>query len=635
MFLGYFSSVPTVRNSQIQEAQKTISYCNGFLSFFPIQDTSSHPYVLAILGVDDTICVKNVPEGNFKTKFNSYIEFFEYLEEKSYYSKITTILYDENKCEVTIIRDLFGTTPLFYIHIPHKLFAFSSSLASLILIPELKSYLDLNDSRVSEYLSWLWDSNLYTTSTFFTHFSTVLPGHKITLNLKNSESSVFHKLDLSKRDTPNDLMESGEIFRSIFKESVQNALKENEFISAQLSGGLDSSSVCCMIRDCQQNIPIHTIYTDTGTVLTDEISFVDEVTKKIDSTNYVIQPEPNDFEIASLHISLYGHPEYMQNSPSLNRTMIQCAKSYGSSSLFSGHPGDAIVGYGDDYISELFKAGQWSILRDILSDPEIQLLNLVNDKNDQDNPNFKIVYSLLAQEKSRLNKYELIKLVFKVSRSFNIPLSFFFSNGIRKLTDKFILPTSVLRNKTILGQNTNIRHCNSTESVIGIERMTDPDHYNYLYGTQSMSFNEEIYILDSYYKVNNVFPLYDKALLEYCMIVPSQIKYNNGLRRGHFREAMKGILPELVRIRRSKGNFGMYGRRATLSLYSQAEEVLAEDSLVWKYVDKSKFNRSLNLLMNDSQPLYIYNRTLFFVSRTIYLAIWLHKLKNRDFHPSI
>jgi asparagine synthase (glutamine-hydrolysing) len=59
--------------------------------------------------------------------------------------------------------------------------------------------------------------------------------------------------------------------------------------------------------------------------------------------------------------------------------------------------------------------------------------------------------------------------------------------------------------------------------------------------------------------------------------------------------------------------------------------LVSNESQVWEYVDKVNFNKSVRLLLNDKEELYVYNRVMFFVSKTIYLAIWLSKVKNRLF----
>ena len=48
--------------------------------------------------------------------------------------------YNSDKEIININRDLFGITPLYYIHIPFKFFALSTELTFLLNIPEVRSY---------------------------------------------------------------------------------------------------------------------------------------------------------------------------------------------------------------------------------------------------------------------------------------------------------------------------------------------------------------------------------------------------------------------------------------------------------------------------------------------------------------
>ncbi|MGY8693646.1 MAG: asparagine synthase-related protein, partial [Verrucomicrobiia bacterium] len=50
-------------------------------------------------------------------------------------------------------------------------------------------------------------------------------------------------------------------------------------------------------------------------------------------------------------------------------------------------------------------------------------------------------------------------------------------------------------------------------------------------------------------------PLEDLRLIEYCLSIPMEYFAYGSQKRGLFRESMRGIFPESVRIRQNKGAF--------------------------------------------------------------------------------
>lgn len=52
-----------------------------------------------------------------------------------------------------------------------------------------------------------------------------------------------------------------------------------------------------------------------------------------------------------------------------------------------------------------------------------------------------------------------------------------------------------------------------------------------------------------------LYPFYDRHLVEYCLSLPAEVKLRGGATRWILRDAMKGILPDLIRLRRDKARF--------------------------------------------------------------------------------
>lgn len=636
MFLGLFVNYDYhINESRIErKSQESFFYQNGFLTFSNDNTIGLPIPLVGLIRDDGTLEVVNHHNFEIASFYLSIDDFLNSVKKLKYGYKIPIVVLDKTIKQVVLVRDLFGTIPLYYIHIPGKLYAFSSSLSSLVSLKEIEDFLEPDVAKISAYLTWMKDGNPGNSSSFFLHIKKLLPGNLITIGTENLTTSAFHQFDLINSSEMSGIGQYGSKFQSIFQESVSDSLPTDRKIkvAAQLSGGLDSSSICGMIRKCENDLEFDTIYVDTDTALTSESGYAMDVARSIHSNHHSVRLDSHHLQSAELHIELFGHPDYMQNSAVVNKSVMETAKSLGCSVLFSGHPGDAIVGYGLNYLKTLFSQRNWPELYSILSKD----LNLSQSyKNSgSENPLYRIIYSFISQEKSILNRLELIALIFKASKFFNIPLRYFINHAFRKIKDTYALPSSILNAdiEEIKQTASPYQYCVIDDYVLSNSLIDDKEHFNSPFSEQMININEEFYILDQYYAVSHSFPFLDKELFELSMVVPSKDKYASGSRRGHLREAMKGIIPEGVRTRRSKANFGLYGRQSALTMLAQSEHLLSHDSDVWNYVDMSKFEQAKSLLGNERKPLYIHNKMQFYVSRTIYLAIWLDKLKNRSFH---
>lgn len=621
MVRGYFYSRPLPTNNiSSSNDSNFINFANGFIEY-KLEECLKNFQIIAVQNLSGTVKILNPLDSSLLADFCSFEELLSVLAAKVYFNRLTIIFYSEISEELYLFRDIFGITPIYYTESFSHFFAFSSSLTSLILIDGLPT-VKTNTAKISHYLSWLSDGDVYDNNTFFENVFSVLPGYKVSFKIKEKTSIERYQTFEPKSHNSLSTNEYIDEFRTYFIHSIKNNLYTSGNICAQLSGGLDSSSICVGLRYLEPNIPIHTIYANTNTELTDEKDYASSVARNIGSTHHIVSPDENGLETAVLHTSLYGHPDFMYNSSTLNRSIIRNTKLLGCDTIFSGHSGDAIVGYGRNYITELFEKNQWLELKEALSIPESQMRNLNSSSYEQRN---KVIYSLIAAKKNILTGPELINLLIKVCRYFDVPFSFFLKNASRKIVDAFRLPSSVLRDELNYGTGVSI------EPIPNPEGFNDSSTYFDVFSTQSIAINEQFYILDSFYQIQHKFPFMDKSLFELSMSVPPKVKYDNGKQRGHLRAAMKGLLPEDVRNRTSKANFGEFGRRATIKLYNDSRDLLIKDHEIWNYVDKKNFQRFVTLMLDNNEKLYVYNRAIYFVSRTIYLAIWLQTIRDKTF----
>jgi asparagine synthase (glutamine-hydrolysing) len=549
--------------------------------------------------------------------------------------------YCSEEQQLILYRHVFGLVPLYYIQIPGQLIAFSTSLIDLLRNEKLTKVLDVNLKRVSAYGSLFSDSSsAYEPETFYQHVKSVPPGHLVTLTYENGSSVPIYQYNPSKWSNLRTASEFGEEFRDKFLDSIRrNVAGDTDIIASHLSGGLDSSSISSAIKFLYPQTSLHTLYNISSGIDTDENLFAVDVANKIGSTHHEILQSEDDFGLFKLYIPLFGQPSCTLLSPSFNGSLMQYAKSLGSSSIFNGTAGDSIVGSGLELINRSYERRDWQLVKDLLQ-RRVKYFSHAHQYEHWDTYSEETRYHLVLQNfLFRRLAPQLVQLPFKkfwklysdISTNFDISYSYFLKRGGKSLLDRFrkgqiVTESSILVDD--LCQPLQPQPSGAIMSLLLDDSSTE--HRQSLldvYSAQDLLAHEQDFVLSNHYQIVNKSPFYSHDLFELCMAVPDLVKYGDGIGRAHFREAMKGILPETVRSRSTKAQIRSLGQKIALRLYSQSKDFLEDSTEIWHYVDKGKFNRQVNILQNERIPYDQKVTTWVHISRTVSLAVWLEWLK--------
>ncbi|MDQ6478909.1 asparagine synthase-related protein [Dyadobacter sp. LHD-138] len=545
--------------------------------------------------------------------------------------------YNDITGELKLFRNVLSGIPIYYINVESKFFAFSTQLVSLLQIDQVKQYLKINSKWIAQYLTF-GTSQSYSSDTVYTRIKRLLPGHS--LHVSNSASiREFPDFEFypQKWKHLKSVEEFGEVFKSLFKESVERSMSGENLITAQLSGGIDSSSICSMIKSINPDSCLDTVFIDLPNIKRSEKHFALDVAKRIGAKFHSLSPSTNDLHFLSLHTSLYGRPEEMISGSALTGTMFEFANEIGSNNMFSGHDGDGIVGIGIEYPEMLYNNYRWTELQEILSFAStIYSRSDINRNWDSLTPSKKkhhyiasFLFKQLKHKAQKLPYLEFIAHAREVNSFFGTSilssvLKKISYSAIDKIKDFKIYPNTILNEEIMLTCSSQNENSIRLPDVMkqGLYNI-DTTSFDDIYGGESITIMENLYTLGSHYQVLEKFPFYDKNLFELGMSAPLTVKYDMGRLRGYLRAGMKGILPESVRTRGDKGKFSLYGRDVAIRLYAQAYGTIINDnSPVWEFVDKQKFKLVTEILHKNEQP----GKATFHVLRTIALAVWLEWL---------
>ncbi|MCE7065321.1 asparagine synthase-related protein [Dyadobacter sp. CY326] len=635
-FVNYHS--PFIHESQGKEG--VIVWNNGYIKLSV--KTSEIPFKV-LIGVEKDKEVKSL--GSLAPKgLTSFFEFRSYLEQANGELDIG-IWVDVAANQLCFARHLFGMCPIYYMHIPHQFLAFSTNLATLVRMQEVKPYVSIDRNRIINYTTFRADQSTdYSEDTFYQNIKSALPGQLLSLAPNDKSYATFTKFRISEWSDLNSVPEYAEAFRGLLTESVQkNTSDPSQLLGSHLSGGLDSSSISSIAKLLHPERPLHTFYYSTRAYKTDDNLFARDVARDIGSFHHELVQPTDDLAIVRSNTTIYGRPLASPISPSSEAAVMRLAKELKCNVLMNGSDGDSIVGSGLELPELLWKNRDWNTLKKLLRE-RVKYFSLSHQYKNWETLTFEqqasiveqnFIYNRLTAQVRRaglLSSYQTFK---EVSKHFDISMGYFTMRIAKALKAKVestsIQPVTLLRDDF---KRANFAQ-KPTQNKLSVSLRGDlsADYQQWfedVFNHHSIALNEERFALTNYYGFKNSSPFYDKRLFELCISIPAIVKFGNGQGRAHFREAMKGILPEHVRTRHQKATVGSFGKEVTLRLYEQSRELLTDSNEVWTVIDKEKFADTMRFLQTEGLDDNAYNRTLFHVTRTISLAAWFEWLKSND-----
>jgi asparagine synthase (glutamine-hydrolysing) len=418
------------------------------------------------------------------------------------------VLWDGGRRTLAVLRDAFGVKPLFVAHEGHALVV-SSRLGALA------GGRDYDDEFVADFLV---GGSTVGTRTLWTGCRAVEPGEVLRCESGSVSSrrawSPFAVAPAQRVDE----REAVETFRALFLESVRLRAEDGGSVWAQLSGGLDSSSVVCAAQQLSDHGRLSRRLDGTVTVVDtlgdgDERRWSDLVLRQCGVRNETLvdfwawqddgaPPTPTD-EPRS-HYPFWAR----------ERRMVGMLRQAGARVLLSGQGSDHYLAGNWSYVSDLLAAGRVGTgLRELTR------------------------LSVAARQSfwTGLGRYAVhpflpTPLRLRTARR-DEALPAWITPAFARRTDMGQrLPA--LRRLAVKRRGSRFAHEIATEvaTLAGfLEREPFGDGVEVRY------------------------PFLYRPLVEHALRLPPEMRIRNGVGKHVLREAMRGILPEPVRTRRGKG----------------------------------------------------------------------------------
>lgn len=448
-------------------------------------------------------------------------------------------IWDGGRGRLFCARDRLGIKP-FYYATPQDHFIFASEIKGLLPFPSLDPSPD--DEAV---LGFLVHGNCdYRERTILRQVKALPAAHALTLDLATGQVRSWSYWDPTPKPEWNGLDDGGriELLRSLLLSTTRSHLISDVRAGSCLSGGLDSSAVVALIGKIWREQPeaasalgdqFHTFTSCYEYPELDERTYALDMAKAIGATPNLVFPSATDFWESFGQMAWHQDMPFSGMSFYAQWRVMRAAKETGVKVLLDGQGGDEVFGgyakFRYAYLASLLRAGRLGIMaREAWASVLQRDLYLLDIRRG---------YRYLpGRLRNLLGVDSLLQRVLRADRELAVgdestPATRWWRHAVGSVGEGS--PLSIM-------QAVQIEDI-QVDTLPLILRMED---------RSSMAFSIEARV-----------PLLDHKLVEYGLSLPDHQKIQGGFSKFAVRQATRGLIPENVRMRRTKLGFAGADRR--------------------------------------------------------------------------
>jgi asparagine synthase (glutamine-hydrolysing) len=416
-------------------------------------------------------------------------------------------LFDENINKLYVMRDRLGIKPLYYTEFQGRVI-FASEIKAILSAWDI----DRTPDHTAVYRFLLTRIHDDEKRTFFGNIKRLLPAHVMEIEPDgNFRVSKYWepKVNTSFASTKSDEEYATEL-RDKFRESMKLHLITDVPLGVTLSGGLDSSSVASVAADLlKEGTDLHTDnQLKTFSAIhpgekIDESEYIDEVVKFTGAKSIKVEPKVDEFWKEIEQWTYYQEEPTISTAPYAYFTVMREAKKH-VKVLLSGQGGDELfAGYIPYFMSYVQTAQDASAFMDIMRE-SVQGFDLYSN----------FIEKKLAGRFASEKELSISSVV---------------------TVQPELLSEPVLYHKHERNLNSRLKFDLLFGSVPNLLRYEDKN-------AMANSIESRV-------------PFLDHELVELALQIPASQKIKHGWNRYVYRNAMKGLMPDKNRLRRSKIGF--------------------------------------------------------------------------------
>jgi asparagine synthase (glutamine-hydrolysing) len=486
-------------------------------------------------------------------------------------------IYDRLNGTVFASRDRFGIKPFYYIY-QDNFFAFCSEIPPLLTLLNQKP--SPNYQSIFDYLAF--NRTDQTEDTFFTNVKKLQHGMK--LHVKEGKVNISKWYNLRERVASSESFKSPEEYRTLLTSAIKLRLRSDVPVGVCLSGGLDSSTIVSVLLNefGKKDLNTFSAIYEKGQI-GDEKEFINEYKPFLQNMHYI-----------------------SPSADTLEKDLLQFIKTH-------AEPIPSTSPYAQYKVMELAKGNV--------------VVTLDGQGADEELAGYHYFFGFYF--KDLLRSFQFGKLIKETYHYLNNHRSLY---GIKSFA-YFLLPEKV-RTKLRVGEkgylnDSFVEKYSATNAIAGK-----------LYGSSTLKdslldhFENKLEHLLKWEDMNSMHfslearvPFLDYRLVEKTIASSAEWAIRNGTTKYILREAMKGLLPEKIRLRQDKIGFGTpqdewFREPAWRSI---VEEVISSTSfrsrnLIDPEIALKKYRDHLSKKVNISKEIW----------KWVHLELWFRTFIDQD-----
>lgn len=396
-------------------------------------------------------------ESGHKFKSNSDTEVIVYsyiqYKEKSFEmfnGMFSFAIFDNFKKKLYLVRDRYGTKPLYYSYY-NGFFIFASEVKSILVYLDFLNYVrDIDYLGLIEYFTF---QNFFSNRTLYKEIYLLPAGSYLQVDLVQKKWEInnywdFNFYNFIDFQFTKDYSNCANEVYELFKKGVENQLISDVEIGSYLSGGIDTSAIVSVASNFIQNFKTFTIGFDLNSVSGIELSFDERniseyISYLFGTEHYEMVLKAGDME-RCLDKLVYHleEPRVGQSYPNFYASKLA---SKFVKVVFSGTGGDEIFG---GYPWRYYKVNQKISFEQFINDYYLYWQRLLTEEEK------KSVFSVISDKIKDYSTLEVFKGVFKDYPKYvnnmeeSVGLSFYleaktFLQGLLLLEDKLGMAHSI------------------------------------------------------------------------------------------------------------------------------------------------------------------------------------------------
>ena len=430
---------------------------------------------------------------------------------------------DEKRKQTTLIKDIFGATPIFYHQSEEGLLI--SNFSSLL------SYA-VNNGKRKEDKAFVarFSVNHYAETygegfTFYENVTEIKPATTIVFQNGKKEEENYWDKDLEMDFFTEDEKSMTAKYKELLFDVVKNDFEDLGKFAFTLSGGMDSGTLISLYHHFFNERPPAISVTYHENVRANELELIEPVAKQLAGSWFNIQPTKHEFfeEMDNIY-QQYDHPWVTATVYAQDR-LFRGFKENGFEQLISGSGGDHHMA--GSYPNFLY---YFAYLKH----------NQLNDLFDKEVEKWIEYHSEAPWFKTRDTVEEFLNRCIDFS-----------SEGALKINREFLAPEMDLLTKDYMANHKFLEPFPSygdyfrSYTMKEIRRSAFPPA---LWAESIMAWRNDI---------EEVSPFWDKELFEFCWNIPHKYKIKDGMNKIMVRNVTENIVPDHIRLRIAKTGFNM------------------------------------------------------------------------------